>query len=262
MMSSGGRKRSNSGSASAAKRGKSPGRGKVVSKADRKAKYNRRYPKTIYLPLNNPSGAIGPNRIFAKLKYAGKGYTSTISGGVTTAGQTFRLNSLNDPDFTGVGIQPYGYDNILGLGYNRYLVRAVKVKVIPMATGPSATTLAMQMISLVPVTNVTTLPLTWAEAAMRGMPTMTQTLLPSSGTTGSDMPAVPRYIKGFWRIKDILGRALDESLDGATSVNNPTQTCNLTVCCDNSPANAVSFTFAAVLTYYVDFEQGVSVNDS
>jgi len=41
--------------------------------------------------------------------------------------QVFRLNSLYDPDFTGTGHQPYGFDQLLAL-YNYYKVSAVDIK--------------------------------------------------------------------------------------------------------------------------------------
>lgn len=41
--------------------------------------------------------------------------------------QVYRLNSLFDPDETGVGHQPYGYDQITPL-YRNYKVNAVRVK--------------------------------------------------------------------------------------------------------------------------------------
>lgn len=56
-----------------------------------------------------------PNRYICKMKY---GTTTTTSLG----GQAvFNLNSLFDPDRTGVGHQPYGFDPLANL-YNRYRV--------------------------------------------------------------------------------------------------------------------------------------------
>lgn len=51
------------------------------------------------------------------------------NGGAGTFGntQTMRLNSLFDPDLTGVGHQPYGYDQMAAL-YNVYKVTRVQVE--------------------------------------------------------------------------------------------------------------------------------------
>lgn len=58
-----------------------------------------------------------PNRYICKMKYS-----TTIATGAS--GQyTFNLNSLFDPDRTGVGFQPYGFDPLSNL-YNRYRVIA------------------------------------------------------------------------------------------------------------------------------------------
>ena len=59
-----------------------------------------------------------PNRYICKMKYA----TSVITGALS--GQyIMNLNSLYDPDRSGVGRQPYGFDNLATL-YNRYRVIA------------------------------------------------------------------------------------------------------------------------------------------
>lgn len=56
-----------------------------------------------------------PNRYICKMKYS----TSIVTD---AGGQyVFNLNSLFDPDRTGFGHQPYGYDPLAGL-YNRYRV--------------------------------------------------------------------------------------------------------------------------------------------
>lgn len=59
-------------------------------------------------------------RTIVKLKYS----QSFRSDG-TTFGNIFNLNSIHDPDRTGVGHQPYGHDTYSAL-YNRYRVFRVK----------------------------------------------------------------------------------------------------------------------------------------
>lgn len=69
-----------------------------------------------------------PIRRFAALTYSSA--YSLASGAIGTYGteQVFRLNSLYDPDFTGVGHQPYGHDQ-LALLYSKYKVHRVGVYV-------------------------------------------------------------------------------------------------------------------------------------
>lgn len=43
--------------------------------------------------------------------------------------QTFRLNSLYDPDLSGVGTQPYGYDQLATL-YRKYKVHGASIEVV------------------------------------------------------------------------------------------------------------------------------------
>lgn len=79
---------------------------------------------------NNPEIPVGRtglgNRTFVKLVYSQK-----INGGGTTLGTAgtlqFNLNSLFDPDRTGVGHQPMGFDQLAAL-YERYIVTRAEYK--------------------------------------------------------------------------------------------------------------------------------------
>lgn len=57
-----------------------------------------------------------PSRYICKMKYA-----STITTAAVSGVYQFRLNSLYDPDLTGIGHQPMAFDN-LSLLYNKYRV--------------------------------------------------------------------------------------------------------------------------------------------
>lgn len=60
---------------------------------------------------------------------------SGVVSGVFGTAQTFRLNSLYDPDFAVGGHQPYGYDQMQTF-FNRYLVKRALVELT--LTDPSA----------------------------------------------------------------------------------------------------------------------------
>lgn len=64
----------------------------------------------------NKSLAPIPSRFITKLKYSDVASTS-----VGNPSWKFNLNSLYDPNRTGTGHQPYGFDQLAGL-YNRYRV--------------------------------------------------------------------------------------------------------------------------------------------
>jgi len=64
-----------------------------------------------------------------QFKYCSKHtlYTDASTGGYG-AEQSYRLNSLYDPDVTGGGHQPYGFDQVFAL-YNRYRVDKVVFRI-------------------------------------------------------------------------------------------------------------------------------------
>ena len=129
MSSSGGRKRNTSGAASSAKRANSTKT--VKTSTARKQKYNSRYSRPITIPLNGLTGNPVPPRLFTKLKYVQTLQPILITAGAPTVRQ-YRLNSVYDPDLTGAGHQPYGFDQwCSGFGYQNYMVHAVKMCIMP-----------------------------------------------------------------------------------------------------------------------------------
>lgn len=67
-----------------------------------------------------------PQRVYVKLPYFD---TGTIASAATISflAQQFRLRSCFDPDLTGVGHQPRGFDQWVAAGYTHYRVRGVKL---------------------------------------------------------------------------------------------------------------------------------------
>jgi hypothetical protein len=64
--------------------------------------------------------------------------TLNPSAGVP-AQHVYRLNGIRDPDFTGIGAQPAGFDQYAAI-YNRYTVFAAEVEVYASTTNTSAIT--------------------------------------------------------------------------------------------------------------------------
>jgi len=80
-------------------------------------------PSTVAFPKN----IIGfPDRLVTILKYSEGPFS--FSGSAAPAAQNFRMNSLFDPNQTGVGHQPSFFDTFAGV-YARYFVRAFKLRV-------------------------------------------------------------------------------------------------------------------------------------
>lgn len=65
-----------------------------------------------------------PNEIITKVRYADV-YTLISTAG-SKASNVFRMNSINDPDFSGVGHQAMWNDQLAGI-YNRYVVLGSKI---------------------------------------------------------------------------------------------------------------------------------------
>lgn len=93
-------------------------------KAFRKRRGNRKYRKASKissLTLRTPS--FIPDQMRVKLRYNS---IVSIAPGVPAGGYIFRGNSCFDPDFSGVGKQPLGFDQWANM-YNKYRVRASKI---------------------------------------------------------------------------------------------------------------------------------------
>lgn len=67
--------------------------------------------------------SILPDRFRSVLKYTETLQFSSSTGGIVGSTNTFRLNGLYDPNTTGVGHQPYGFDQITPF-YSAYTVKS------------------------------------------------------------------------------------------------------------------------------------------
>lgn len=76
-----------------------------------------------------------PAKSMYKFTYQDSAFVmATSSGNGYRYLRVFRGNSLYDPDYTGVGVQPYGYDQLCsGTGslFNRYIVYGSKITIYP-----------------------------------------------------------------------------------------------------------------------------------
>ncbi len=109
------------------------------SRRDRKQRYKKNAKVGYQLARSNAYTSFQKPRIsfldphlYIELKYI-----QTFSNSVATAAgsiQTMNLNSLFDPDRSGSGHQPYGYDQISAL-YNRYRVLNTRYRVMFASVG-------------------------------------------------------------------------------------------------------------------------------
>lgn len=93
----------------------------------------------VRVPRNYQSLAVNtsvvPNKYRAKLKYVMYGSMDPAAG--LYSEQVFNAVSLNDPDFTGAGHQPRGYDQIMAM-YSVYQVMAASI-IVEVVPGPTST---------------------------------------------------------------------------------------------------------------------------
>jgi len=114
------------------------------------AYFKKRRPTTAQLTTRIPRGLGNPvaQRTFTWLNYSEDMSFTSAAGGVGVDYQ-FNLNSIFDPDRSGVGHQPYGHDTYQTL-YQRYRVHKCKYIVSGVATSTNATRL-----TVAPLNNVT-----------------------------------------------------------------------------------------------------------
>ena len=85
--------------------------------------------------------SIIPDKYHCTLKYCSSKQYTTGTGGIVGTTNTFRLNGLYDPDTTGVGHQPYGFDQITPF-FSSYTVRKVWIAITVTGVDDSSTFLA------------------------------------------------------------------------------------------------------------------------
>jgi len=173
---------------------------------------------------------------------------------ITAAGNqglyVYRINSIFDPDFTGVGGQPGGFDQLKAL-YGRYRVMAFRFKIQGevLTSGDSATLVAA------PVDNSAFSTTAEALADLRHATNMSE----------MSFGAAKANIQGMWHVGELLGYS-DESMlansnmDAAVSAN-PAFQQYLFVAYESSGA-ATAVWLSVELEYYVRMETPIAVQDS
>ncbi len=97
--------------------------------------------QTLVVPPSQMLRSIFPDTLRRVLKYcSSKSYTTGTSG-IVGSTNTYRLNGLHDPDTTGVGHQPYGYDQLTPF-YGVYTVVRAWAEITVSGVDDSSTYLA------------------------------------------------------------------------------------------------------------------------
>lgn len=208
-----------------------------------------------------------PNKVFYKFRFCATSQPLIITAGAPTKRQ-YNLNSLFDPDRTGVGHQPYLFDQFSsggGLGYAKYLVHACKYEVVMESQLQDNTAKGCYDVTAEVNQGGVSDPANCESAIERSDRWIRVHCNNTSGTVGVDVPvwALPRF-KGFVKMKNIFGRKLDPSSDGAVVSASPTQEAILNVFAWWPGSNIITATrYCTIrLTYYAEMFNRIQTNTS
>lgn len=200
--------------------------------------------------ITRTTSVLVPDRYRTKLRYSAvvRAYSAD---GVPSA-YTFRLNSLYDPDFTGIGRQPYGFDQLSAF-YNNYVVTGSSIKVVPLPVQDDQRrhiqlTVIPALVSTPPYASTP-----WAYREMpynrtRAVSLDTNTFFPSA------------IIKHYMPVHKLAGvsrtRVLSESGYSSTINDNPAIQLYWHIIANsftNNVAGTVNADCQVTITYYVNF---------
>lgn len=97
---------------------------KKLQNKRRRKRYNR---KPLNVSASNQSFPL-PSKFKTKLRYVERAISLDPGLGGSAASYVFSANGLYDPDITGIGHQPLGFDQLMPL-YDNYTVIATKITV-------------------------------------------------------------------------------------------------------------------------------------
>lgn len=125
-------------------------------KRNSKSRWSVRKKKKAYIRRMPKAGTLG-NRLVKKFRYVDRINLDATS--VAADVHTFCANGLYDPDITGTGHQPIGFDQLMSF-YNHYTVIGAKIRVdyLPNSTSPTTAQSYVGIEMSGNVTPVTTIP--------------------------------------------------------------------------------------------------------
>lgn len=215
--------------------------------------------------VSRPGGGIVrqpfPPNLFTTLTYSAS-YTpmaQTVSG--TPIYRQFRLNSLYDPDLTGVGKQPRYTDTLLGADnttapYSNYRVYAAAVKAVFYPSSTNATN-SNGIVALIPKRSSVGAAATYEEILERPY---------AKSHFMNTLYVKPQTLKLFVKMKTHLGhKDLQDVDDSAAAYNgNPNEEVWLDVMASAIDASTglMAVAFSITITYYVQLYTLNDVADS
>lgn len=216
----------------------------------RKRRYYKPYSKPMNKMTFKPQLPLGlsPNH-FCKLKYVEQTSIDATLG--TRAAYVWQLNSLFDPNFTGTGHQPLGYDQLMLL-YTHYEVKYAKITV----TFSNTTSTAGLWVGI--TISRTTDTITSADTELYENAWTKRKLL-----NGNSVPCVVSF---YVNIKAFLGRMKTSSPDSlrGISTTSPSEIVAAHVWCQalNSGVDPASIDVSATINFGASFGEPVRLGSS
>jgi len=217
----------------------------------------RPYRKSMGTMMRYSGRNVVANRFRTKLVYADF-FTSATAGGGAILWRQFALNGLFDPDITGSGHQPRGFDQFCPTLYANYAVRGAKVVIEGRFSSG----------------NLDTNPVTGN--VILGAVSPLYTALPSDMSTASELQqyiTVTRddqrsfRISKYYTVAHVMGisrsKVLQELNYAGSNTSNPTTTPLICVGFVNmNSATVISIQWSITIVYYVDFYSPVTLAQS
>lgn len=221
-------------------------------------KYPARFSKVsntvaVYRPI------VGgfPRSIRTKLRYISSSQVDESSGALGS--WVFSANGLYDPDVTGIGHQPLGYD-VFAQVYSRYLVLSSRIKVY--VTCPSASANAAPSVIGVLLSQASSLTYTNADLLMeQGL--STYELMPMNGSVYRKIVLDGRLFSARTMFDCVDPSDLKDAIGAATNAN-PTLQAYHIVWFGQTPSGSdvVPLNLTVRLTYVVEFSTPLQLQSS
>lgn len=225
--------------------------------------YRKSYRKRKYTTVSKKRTAWTPGTTitpFRRFVYNDENFSLSLSNITTPAWQVFRGNSCYDPDYTGVGVQPYGWDQMCPVFYTNYNVKASKITVYPSVNQSYSPSFPVKFECLVVPYRETAIP--YSEMSdLRRMP-YARSVTFAPGTTSF----TPAKVSSYCTTKSMWGKEISESEDAVAQYNgNPISTWYWFVFMDDSAwasATAVTVKFDVKIVYYTKLLRKAEINES
>jgi len=219
-----------------------------VPSAKKARKMDRKKSARSSYKLSNRTKGPMPSEFVTQMSYAAQVRTPT---GAPL--HVFRMNSLFDPDRTGVGHQPYGRDQLANI-YNRYRVNGFKYEVWG-AHATAGTAYAVN-IHAVPVDEVATAA-TFVSAIQCMEHPQSKTAIASCSSSSAAVGGVGAYLSGYIDLAAFTGRSkaqyrADDRYQSEMG-DNPAENMDFFVAASNIGTGLFEEgAFTVKLTYYVE----------